>query len=1194
MARVLDDAVAVDGNVKEGNSRNGPQGPSDHHAELSPAPPQDDLVPSPDYDLSGVTTKPPPRMAGITTFRGWREVGGWEAMDALTEQDKLANLSATPSILDKYLPSVMYGEWYHNVAYLVGGALISWIIGWLGLSTGPLFFVIILLLMLYRTSMKKYRALVRKEAQREFSVKAIENDYETMDWLNIVFEKSWKFLEPLVSQLVCEEVNKTLASLPIPKFIAELWIDTFTLGTKPPRIDMVRTIPGSDENVVVMDWGFSFTPNSLEDANTKQRKNFVDQKVVVAAKLFGVSLPVSVAGCAFKGLVRVRLRITPSFPHVETVKVSLLEPPEFDFDSKILGESIFNPEVLNIPGLFNFANELIKKYVGPMLFAPLSFELNVQQLMEGYSLNSSIGVLAIRCKRASGVKGFGGVGSTIDPYLTFGFLTDILAQSSIQYNTSNPSWDETYYITVNSLSEPLQITLIDHNDVRKDRPVGSIQFDLEGLREQNILTNVNEPFMRNNIPVGDLSFDLHFMGVINSVRHADGAVTPPPDLNTGIVNLKLVGARNLSDKFANIYAELFVNNSKAIQTPVRKNNTLPSWNVSNEVIISNRARAKAKILIKDKSGKLLGQINCSLNQAIDSTQVELTWYPLKNGGDIRLEAAWKPVALEGGAGAGGYTPPIGAVRVSIFNAEDLRNLEHIGKVDPYVRLLLNGFQRLRTNYNSSTLDPTWNEVHYITVSSPNQRLTIEAMDMERRQADRTLGAFDVRLNGVISKDDRGEWVENVDNRRLLLKLIHKKGPKGTVNYAISFYPALPVYTLQDKRDEEDEKRQKKRKEEKELQRKQNRQPSSEVVGMSKPGIKSEADMKQERSLEEQDQESSTDDAKPKLTLEQLLEFKSGVLMYNLIDARALKDGHYIQIYFENHGYCDFVTDKLKSRGRALCPIDRTGDAVITDIDESKICIRLVKSKHDTRLDNPVAELNMKTSDFLSQTFDAPAEMKLTEKGSHASVSIQCSWIPLVFESGLPELDKPDNCGELTVELLRGENLPAADRSGYSDPYVELYLNTDSEFFLRSKKVKRTLNPTWNETLSVDVFNRFDSVLTVKVWDWDMGPEPDDFLGSGQVLLSNVPTNGDKIEASCDLEAVDGGDGGKVFFKLSFEPKFLINLTKDLNLKSITGAGKDVIRGAGQVGIGVGKGVGTVGKGGLGLGKLIAKGITKII
>ena len=243
------------------------------------------------------------------------------------------------------------------------------------------------------------------------------------------------------------------------------------------------------------------------------------------------------------------------------------------------------------------------------------------------------------------------------------------------------------------------------------------------------------------------------MPTIEPVRQADGAITPPPDLNTGIARIQVIEARNLKggEKGASTSAEVIFDGETVLTTAVQKNTNNPGWGATTEQIVYNRAKAKVRVLIKEKSGKIMEQVTHSLNELIDATQVEQTWFPLSRGGELKINTTWKPVELEGASGAGGYTPPIGAIRVGIENAEDLRNLETIGKVDPYARLLVNGFERTRTAAIESTLNPTWNEIHYVTVSSPNQKLTIEVMDVESHSPDRTLGSFDVKLTDLIQK-----------------------------------------------------------------------------------------------------------------------------------------------------------------------------------------------------------------------------------------------------------------------------------------------------------------------------------------------------------------------------------------------------------------------------------------------------------
>ncbi|KSA01404.1 C2 domain-containing protein [Debaryomyces fabryi] len=1144
-----------------------------------------DWTPSEDLDLSNIKTKPPPRQSVDPTYRGWKEVGNYEEKDALTEEDEATDLLSHSSFFDTYLPAAAYGDWYHNVGFLILGGALSWIVGWFRFTLAPVFFIMVVFAILYRSSIKKYRTLLREEAQREFSIKSIEDDYETMDWCNVFLEKFWYFLEPSVSQIVCEQVNPILAASPAPAFIKALWIDSFTAGTKPPRIDCAKTLPGTDSDVVVMDWGCSFTPNALADSNNKQLKNRVNQKVIVKANLFGIEIPVAVSDVSFKVFLRIRMRMMSSFPHIETVNVSLLEPPQFDFNCKPFGDTIFNWEVLAMPGLLPFIHQMIKKYAGPMVFSPLSFQLNVQQLLAGNGLDSAIGVLAISAHSARGLKGFNYLGSTLDPYLTFGFQKKVLAQTSVKENTSRPVWDETVYIPIKSLSEPLSIAVIDYNDIRKDKQVGTIQFDLEALRENPEQHNLSGAFVRNNKPVGELQFGMHFMPTLEPEQQADGAIVPPPDLNTGIARIEVSGARHLKtkEKAASTYVELYYNKDLLVKTPVQKKTNDPAWNASHEKIVDNRAKSKVKVVVKnDKSKKTLGTVFVTLNELIDATQVQESWFPLSNGGEVHILATWKSVALTDASGAGGYTPPKGVVRISIDRAEDLRNLERIGKVDPYARVMVNGFQRCRTAAADSTLNPTWNEIHYVTVSSANQKLTLEVMDVESRSPDRTLGSFDVKLNDIVSKNEKGEYIEYVDTEKRESKLIHKSGPKGTLTYSLSFYPTLPVMSLEDIKEEEADA---------EEARKEAEEKAAKAAGEGDKTKVEEADVEEKNTDDsatdeenEAEDEESVRAAKLRLSLEELVEYKSGVLIYEVIEGSVGKDGVYMQAFFDNHGYNDYITPKLSRKDKK---IGTTGDVVIKELDESQAYFRLTKDKEDNRAEKVLAELNIPTVELLRNAYNAPYTINI-DGAANGSFKIQCSWIPVIYQTAIPPQDSHNNSGVVTIEVSNAENLISADRNGKSDPYVALYLNTDKESFLKTKKIKRTLDPVWNESGSTKVANFYDSVVKVVCNDWDIGPEKDDLLGIGYINLSEIyENNGETTEFTCPLTTEEGGDGGTVYLKGSFKPELVLNvLPSDASNigdafgtvgKGVGGVGKGIGKGVGGVGKGVGKGVGGVGK-----------------
>ena len=82
-------------------------------------------------------------------------------------------------------------------------------------------------------------------------------------------------------------------------------------------------------------------------------------------------------------------------------------------------------------------------------------------------------------------------------------------------------------------------------------------------------------------------------------------------------------------------------------------------------------------------------------------------------------------------------------------------------------------------------------------------------------------------------------------------------------------------------------------------------------------------------------------------------------------------------------------------------------------------------------------------------------VELSGAGS-ASFKIQFSWIPLIYESGIPPQDSIDNSGILTVEVLNAEGLPSADSNGKSDPFMQVFLNSTRTRSPKPKLSRRLL------------------------------------------------------------------------------------------------------------------------------------------
>ncbi|GMM27853.1 tricalbin [Martiniozyma asiatica (nom. inval.)] len=1088
------------------------------------------------------------------SFRGWEELTGHEAKDDLNQNDEIMDLLTRATTLEQYLPEMMYGDWFHGVGAIVVACFLCSLIGKFKISVGRTFLITILTAFYYRTSIRKYRLNLRLEAQREFSVTAIEDDFETVDWLNVFLDKYWRYLEPSISEQICDQVNVMLADLDtIPAFIKEIWIHTLTLGTKPFRVDKVRTLDRTDDDVTVLDWWISMTPNAMEDSTVKQMKNKTNQKVIIRMKLFGLTIPVCVSNVSFKAKVRVRVRMMTKFPHIQTINVSLTEQPYIDFMAMPISfGSIFSWEIFNIPGSYLLLNEMIKKYAGPLLFSPLSFQLNVEQMLAGNGVNGALGILEIQVKNATNLAGADTFNNTIDPYFTFGFSNSILGKTKIVPDTTDPVYNETIRLILSSSSDPLAIKLWDENesDGRKDKFMGASLFDLDELMSKGCLTDVSIPILRNNKEAGKFNFNIKLMKSLQGSKLPDGSFSPPPDYNTGVLKLSLLGARGFSkdeEKPESVFCDVYISGEKSFTSPVSKKLAHANWNNNFEKIIYDRSQTSVRLLIREasKDKNIIGSATLRLIDVIDASYVGNSWFPMNNGiGEVKLSCIWNSVKIPGIKGSVGYTDPIGIVRIYIENAESLLNLERFGVIDPYVRVMVNGIQKGRTLTKSSTTEPIFNESIYVPVSSINQRITIEALDVERNTQDRTLGSLECRLNEFVDYNSNGEPVETVGETKEG-KLFHKtKGAKGVIHYSLSFYPCGSVATPTEVKEAEA------------IAAKNKKEFEVKVKECKTNSEKNDIEM-----LE-------LEDTKPKkpLSIDDALECNTGVLVYTISDVKC-EENNYFQIFFDKYAYASseaYIDRRSK--------VSFVSDYLVKELEYSEVAFRIVKKKNADLLQDCKSIVTMKTSELIKKAYDNTCTIQV----GPATISLSVKYIPVYLEN-LPFADSIGNQGKLTVTVLNGESLPAADSNGKSDPFTKCYLN-GSEVY-KTKTKKKTLEPQWNESFEVPIDSRVQSYFRFKVMDWDIGVEQDDKLGENIYSLKKLdPFAASGEDVKLPLVSDDGEPAGSINLHFKFTPSYhtIASASKPIpnpaNL-AVDGAGKLIGTGVD----GAGKIFGTAGK-----------------
>ncbi|KAM3463113.1 hypothetical protein MY5147_000881 [Beauveria neobassiana] len=1124
---------------------------------------------------------------------GWAPKMGWPSEQTFESESLLDHATW----LESRLPDSLYGDWYHNTAIVIVACITSWLIAVLGGGLGWVLIIMATCATYYRTSLRRVRRNFRDDISREMALKKLETDNESLEWINSFMVKFWPIYQPVLAQTIINSVDQVLSSS-TPAFLDSLKLKTFTLGSKPPRMEHVKTYPRTEDDIVMMDWKFSFTPNDNADLTSRQIKNKINPKVVLEIRIgkamISKGLDVIVEDMAFSGIMRLKIKLQIPFPHVDRVEMCFLGRPEIDYVCKPLGGETFGFDINFIPGLESFIQEQIHGTLGPMMYAPKVFPIEIAKMLAGTPVDQAVGVLALTLHGAQGLKNTDKLGGTVDPYavITFNRRQELARTKHVQDNP-NPRWNETHYLIVTSFSDSLDIQVFDKNEFRKSKQLGVATFALEDLEELNVHENERLEVLADGKARGVVSCDLRFFPVLAEKKLEDGTVEPAPESNQGILRFTVEQAKDLDGTKSlvgslNPYADLLLNGKPVHQTKKLKRTNNPIWdNGSKEILITDRKSAKLGVIVKDDrdlaGDQVVGKYQIKLDEMLDCMEQGKEWYSLAGvpTGRVKMMAQWRPVAISGVAGTGGYQTPVGVIRLHFKRATDLRNFEAFGKSDPYVRVLLSGIEKGKTVTFRNDLNPEWDEVLYVPVHSERERLTLEVMDMEKVGKDRSLGLTELAVGDFMQLNELGEHLvhDKKDDREGALRLHGKGVPKGTLHYTAAFYPCL---NIADPEEEE---------EEKEAAEKTNGDATKAAVKdaadkaataaghtKGKPSVDTTKSVKSTNGASsEHSDEKDTGPPKIHMSPEQLLKEESGLLIFRLLDAEMPDAPSHLEVWVDDYMYPSYITNSTSTKSYKF---DEIGDCVIRELDFSRLTLKARKKGDDN--DHVLAYLAGNTLDTLKQCLNNPTILKLkSEDGKTGSVKVSLKYIPIKMK--LDPSESINNMGNLRVDILDGADLPSADRNGKSDPYCRFDLNGQDVF--KTKVIKKTLNPTWNEYFEVPVPSRTAAKFKCTVWDYDFADKPD-LLGTTDIDLAQL----EPFKAYESQYPLDG-KSGSVRIRLLFRPDYVTRQRQGTSsfagtfgapTRIVTGVAGAPIKGgvavAGVVGHGVGKGASFVRRG----------------
>ncbi|KAM0050281.1 putative C2 domain, synaptotagmin-like mitochondrial-lipid-binding domain, C2 domain superfamily [Helianthus debilis subsp. tardiflorus] len=197
-------------------------------------------------------------------------------------------------------------------------------------------------------------------------------------------------------------------------------------------------------------------------------------------------------------------------------------------------------------------------------------------------------------------------------------------------------------------------------------------------------------------------------------------------------------------------------------------------------------------------------------------------------------------------------------------------------------------------------------------------------------------------------------------------------------------------------------------------------------------------------------------------------------------------------------------------------------------------------------------------------------------------------------------------GQLTLTIVKANNLKNMEMIGQSDPYVTAYIRPLEKF--KTKVVNNNLNPVWNHVIQLIVEDKETQFAVLEVLDQDFGQ--DKRLGIAKLPLIDLEPEIEKdielrLLPSLDmLKIKDKRDRGTLTIKVKYhhftkeeqdaaleQEKKILEEKKRLKAEGLIGSTMDAIDGAaGLVGSGIGTGVGLVGSGvGAGVG-LVGNGL----
>ncbi|KAL5561192.1 hypothetical protein UlMin_030939 [Ulmus minor] len=295
-------------------------------------------------------------------------------------------------------------------------------------------------------------------------------DYDRLDWLNRFIQYMWPYLDKAICK-TAKNIAKPIIAEQIPKYkIESVEFEALTLGSLPPTFQGMKVYV-TDEKELIMEPSIKWAGNP---------------NIAVAVKAFGLKATAQVVDLQVFASPRITLKpLVPSFPCFANIYVSLMEKPHVDFGLKLVGA-----DLMSIPGLYRFVQELIKDQVANMYLWPKTLAVPILDLSK--ALRRPIGILHVKVIKAMRLKKKDILGGA-DPYVKIKITEDKLPskKTTVKHKNLNPEWNEEFNFSVRDpQTQALEFNVYDWEQVGKHDKMGMNVVPLKDLPpdETKVLT----------------------------------------------------------------------------------------------------------------------------------------------------------------------------------------------------------------------------------------------------------------------------------------------------------------------------------------------------------------------------------------------------------------------------------------------------------------------------------------------------------------------------------------------------------------------------------------------------------------------------------------------------------------------------------------------------------------------------------